>query len=43
MGDVPQQLLAIDRIRRLGWEPRWDSGAAVDKTIGELAARYGYR
>ena len=43
VGDVPQQLLAIDRIRRLGWEPRWDSGAAVDKTIGELAARYGYR
>jgi UDP-glucose 4-epimerase len=39
VGDVPQQLLAIDRIRRLGWQPRWSSAEAVDKSIAELLAR----
>lgn len=38
-GDIPVQLLAIDRIRRLGWTPRWNSRQAVDRTIQELAAR----
>ncbi|MCI4336532.1 MAG: NAD-dependent epimerase/dehydratase family protein [Thermoplasmata archaeon] len=37
-GDVPQQLLAIDRIEGLGWKPTWDSRAAVDKTIATFAA-----
>jgi UDP-glucose 4-epimerase len=36
VGDVPQQLLAIDRIRALGWTPRWSSAAAVDRTIAEM-------
>ncbi|MGA9839125.1 MAG: NAD-dependent epimerase/dehydratase family protein [Thermoplasmata archaeon] len=36
VGDVPQQLLSIDRIERLGWRPRWNSGEAVDRTIAEL-------
>jgi UDP-glucose 4-epimerase len=36
VGDVPQQLLAIDRIRRLGWSPTSSSGGAIDRTIAEL-------
>jgi UDP-glucose 4-epimerase len=36
VGDVPQQLLAIDRILALGWRPRWSSAEAVDKTISEM-------
>lgn len=36
VGDVPQQLLAIDKIERLGWRPRFSSGGAVDRTIREL-------
>jgi UDP-glucose 4-epimerase len=36
VGDVPQQLLAIDRILALGWRPRWTSATAVDKSIAEL-------
>ncbi|MGI0071448.1 MAG: NAD-dependent epimerase/dehydratase family protein [Thermoplasmata archaeon] len=40
-GDVPQQLLAIDRIRALGWEPRFASAGAVDLTIAELASPRG--
>jgi UDP-glucose 4-epimerase len=38
-GDIPQQLLAIDRISALGWSPKWTSSEAVDRTILELAAR----
>ena len=36
-GDIPQQLLAIDRIQALGWKPTWGSNAAVDLTVRELA------
>ena len=35
-GDVPQQLLAIDRIKALGWRPSCNSAGAVDRTIREL-------
>jgi UDP-glucose 4-epimerase len=35
-GDVPQQLLAIDRIKALGWRPTTNSAGAVDRTIQEL-------
>ena len=35
-GDIPQQLLAIDKILALGWEPRYSSAQAVDLTIEEL-------
>ena len=42
-GDVPQQLLAIDRIEQLGWRPRLTSEAAVDQTISELVAARGVR
>lgn len=41
VGDVPQQLLAIDRIRRLGWGPRHSSAQAVDLTIREMARARG--
>jgi UDP-glucose 4-epimerase len=37
VGDVPQQLLAIDRVRSLGWTPRLTSAEAVDRTIAEMA------
>ncbi len=36
-GDVPQQLLSIDRILALGWTPRYDSRAAVERTIESFA------
>jgi UDP-glucose 4-epimerase len=35
-GDIPQQLLAIDRVRRLGWAPSGTSAHAVDRTIAEM-------
>ena len=38
VGDVPQQLLAIDRILALGWRPRWSSGEAIDRTIADMIA-----
>jgi UDP-glucose 4-epimerase len=34
-GDVPVQLLAVDKLERLGWHPRFSSAAAVDRTIEE--------
>jgi UDP-glucose 4-epimerase len=36
VGDVPLQLLALDRIRGLGWSPKLTSAQAVDRTIEEL-------
>ncbi len=41
VGDVPQQWLAIDRARALGWSPGRSSTAAIDATIAELARRRG--
>lgn len=40
-GDVPVQLLAIDKVEQLGWRPRYTSAQAVDLTIRELAASRG--
>lgn len=37
-GDVPQQLLAIDKAERLGWSPKLTSGQAIDRTIEEMVA-----
>jgi UDP-glucose 4-epimerase len=42
-GDVPEQLLAIDRIEKLGWRPRWTSAEAIDRTIEEIAVDRGIR
>jgi UDP-glucose 4-epimerase len=36
VGDVPQQLLAIERIQALGWKPSCKSNEAVDRTIADL-------
>ncbi len=36
VGDVPQQLLAIDRMRALGWTPKLTSAEAIDRTIAEM-------
>jgi UDP-glucose 4-epimerase len=38
-GDIPQQLLAIDRITALGWAPSATSAGAVDRTIREMLER----
>lgn len=35
LGDVPQMLLAIDKIKRLGWQPKYNSREAVSQTIKE--------
>jgi UDP-glucose 4-epimerase len=36
VGDIPQQLLAVDRIGSLGWSARLTSAGAIDQTIAEL-------
>jgi UDP-glucose 4-epimerase len=38
VGDVPVQLLAIDRMKRLGWAPHYSSDQAIDRTISEISA-----
>jgi UDP-glucose 4-epimerase len=40
-GDIPQQLLAVDRIHALGWRPRFDSSEVVDKAIATGRAEMG--
>jgi UDP-glucose 4-epimerase len=40
-GDVPEQLLAIDRVEKLGWTPPRSSAEAVDQTIAEIARERG--
>jgi UDP-glucose 4-epimerase len=35
-GDVPLQLLSIRRMQSLGWEPRWNSAQAIDRSIEEM-------
>ncbi len=42
VGDVPKQLLAIDKLRALGWRPPISSREAVERTVGELARARGY-
>jgi len=42
-GDVPQQLLAIDKAVALGWHPQYTSAEAIDRTIGEMARARGLR
>ncbi len=41
VGDVPQQLLDIAKVERLGWAPTLTSAGAVDRTIAELARERG--
>ena len=41
VGDIPQQLLSVEKVRRLGWSPKHTSGEAVDLTIRELARARG--
>ncbi|HYK93438.1 MAG TPA: NAD-dependent epimerase/dehydratase family protein [Thermoplasmata archaeon] len=40
-GDVPQQLLAIDRISKLGWKPTASSREAVERTVAHLVPAGG--
>ncbi|HTW55053.1 MAG TPA: SDR family NAD(P)-dependent oxidoreductase [Thermoplasmata archaeon] len=37
-GDVPQQLLSIEKLRGLGWRPSLSSAGAIDRTVAELVA-----
>ncbi len=41
-GDIPQQLLSIERVQRLGWAPRLSSRQAVEMTVREMARGRGY-
>jgi UDP-glucose 4-epimerase len=41
VGDIPVQLLAIERIRKVGWQPRYSSGEAVRRTIQEFGRLRG--
>jgi len=36
VGDVPLQLLSIRRMQALGWHPRWNSAAAIDRSVEEM-------
>jgi len=36
-GDVPQQLLSIEKLEALGWKPTWESSEAVDRAIAAFA------
>ncbi len=40
-GDIPRQLLAIERISALGWRPKLTSSQAVDRAIQNLRAELG--
>jgi UDP-glucose 4-epimerase len=37
VGDVPRFAFRIDKLRRMGWTPRYSSRAAVQKAVSELA------
>ncbi|MCI4357095.1 MAG: NAD-dependent epimerase/dehydratase family protein [Thermoplasmata archaeon] len=41
VGDIPQQLLAVDRLRALGWTAQRSSAEAVDMTIAEMVRARG--
>ena len=43
VGDIPLQLLAIQRIQALGWKPRWNSAEAVDQSIADMAGSRRHR
>lgn len=41
VGDIPKQLLSVERIRSLGWKPRLDSSAVVDQAIATTRSELG--
>lgn len=41
-GDIPQQLLSVERLGHLGWAPRRSSRQAVEQTVREMAGGRGY-
>jgi UDP-glucose 4-epimerase len=41
VGDIPKQLLSVERIHALGWRPRYDSSAVVDMAIATGRAELG--
>ncbi len=40
VGDVPLQLLSIEKLRGLGWSPSYSSAGAIDRTIAELSKTF---
>ena len=41
VGDIPRQLLSVEKIHALGWRPRFDSSTTVDKAIASGRAELG--
>lgn len=41
-GDIPQQLLGVEKLERLGWAPKLTSSQAVEQTVREMAAQRGH-
>lgn len=37
-GDVPKMQLDIERIKSMGWKPRYDSAGAIRKTVQEISS-----
>ena len=40
-GDVPVMLLSIEKLKSLGWKPRYSSREAVRKVVREMVAASG--
>ena len=38
VGDVPKFNYSIEKLKRLGWSPRFSSNAAVDRAVEEIVA-----
>jgi UDP-glucose 4-epimerase len=41
VGDIPKQFLATEKVRALGWRPRYASSEAVDRAIAQLRSELG--
>ncbi len=41
VGDVPKVLLSMEKLRRLGWKPKYNSAEAVRKAVREILAEKG--
>lgn len=39
-GDVPKMMLSVDKMKKLGWIPKWESEQSVRKTVRSLMKGY---